>query len=59
MSFVFGSSNGLTVRQSSLANVVRSDPLNWLPPLFEIAFTTPPVKRPYSAEIPDVETVVS
>jgi hypothetical protein len=29
------------------------------PPDLVTAFTTPPVKRPYSAEIPDVLTVVS
>src|SRR6185436_16989726 len=55
---LFGSPNGLIVRQSSLLNVVRNDPLRPLPPDFVIAFTTPPVKRPYSAEMPDVATVV-
>ena len=54
-----GSSKGLVVRQSSLVNVVRSDPLNRSPPDLVMALTTPPVNRPYSAEIPDVDTVVS
>jgi hypothetical protein len=30
-----------------------------LPPLFVIALMTPPLKRPYSAEMPEVSTVVS
>jgi hypothetical protein len=47
------------VRQSSLLNVVRNDPLNWFPPDRVMALMTPPVNRPYSAEMPDVETVVS
>src|SRR6185436_3418967 len=51
--------NGVTVRQLSLLTPSRYEPLNWLPPDLVIAFTRPPPKRPYSAEIPDVETVVS
>ena len=56
---VFGSSNGVTVRQSSLVIVLRYEPEKVLPPDLVTAFTTPPVNRPYSAEIPDVVTVVS
>jgi hypothetical protein len=41
------------------SSVSRSEPLNWLPPDFVIEFTTPPVKRPNSAEIAPVSTVVS
>src|SRR4029453_3028941 len=59
VSSVFGSLIGVTVRQSSLVNVTRNEPLNWLLPDRVIVFTMPPVKRPYSAEIPEVETVVS
>ena len=55
----FGSSNGLVVRQSSFVKVVRNEPLKLSPPERVMALTTPPVKRPYSAEMPDVETVVS
>ena len=52
-------SNGVRVRQLSLLNDCRYDPLNMLPPDLVMAFTTPPPKRPYSAEIPLVATVVS
>src|SRR5216684_5754875 len=37
----------------------RSEPLNWLPPDLVSVETTPPVKRPYSAEMPPVKIVVS
>jgi len=37
----------------------RREPLNSLPPDFVIVLTTPPVKRPNSAEMPPVRTVVS
>ncbi len=40
-------------------NVVRNEPLNALPPDFVTVFTTPPVKRPNSAETVDVDVVVS
>ena len=50
---------GESERQSSLVNVVRNDPENSLPPDFVIALTTPPEKRPNSAEIDPVVTVVS
>ena len=39
--------------------LLRSDPLNSLPPDLVIVETTPPVKRPYSAEMPPVMMVVS
>ena len=38
---------------------MRNDPWNWLPPLLVITLTTPPPKRPYSAEMPEVRTCVS
>src|ERR1051326_149238 len=37
----------------------RIDPEKSLPPDFVIVLTTPPVKRPYSAEMPPLRTVVS
>jgi len=37
----------------------RKEPLKSLPPDFVIMLTTPPVKWPYSAEMPPVSTVVS
>ncbi len=40
-------------------NVVRKEPEKELPPDFVIVFTTPPVKRPNSAEIADEDVVVS
>ena len=46
-------------RQLSLYRESRNEPLNRFVPDFVITFTTPPLKRPYSAEIPDVDTVVS
>jgi hypothetical protein len=42
-----------------LVKLSRKLPLNSLPPDFVIAETTPPVKRPNSAEIAPVMTVVS
>src|SRR5471030_1197475 len=45
--------------QAAFVNVVRKEPLNVLPPDFVTALTTPPVKRPNSAEIEEVEVVVS
>ena len=51
--------NGETVRQSSLVNVTLNEPATVLPPDRVIALTTPPAKRPNSADTPDVETVVS
>src|SRR3954453_8026744 len=45
-------SNGVIFRHLSLFNVSRSEPLNLFPPDFVMMFTTPPPKRPYSAETP-------
>ena len=45
--------------QLSLLSVTRAEPLNELPPCFVTALMTPPVKRPNSAETPDVIVVVS
>src|SRR6266542_5750407 len=52
-------SYGVRVRQLSLLNDCRYEPLKVLPPDFVMAFTTPPPKRPYSAEMPLVAMVVS
>src|SRR5438067_1011578 len=52
-------SNGVNERQLSLANDVRNDPLKMLPPDLVMTLATPPSKRPYSADTPAVETVVS
>ena len=51
--------DGVIADHASSLNVVRNEPLNVFPPDFVIAFTTPPVKRPTSAEIADVDVVVS
>src|SRR5664279_3805987 len=53
------SAAGVIAVHASLLSVVRREPLNALPPDFVIAFTTPPVKRPYSAEMAAVDVVVS
>src|SRR5712671_2994296 len=50
---------GVSDRHASLSNVVRNDPLILLPPDFVIMLTTPPPKRPYSAEMAPVDTFVS
>ena len=42
-----------------LVKFERNAPENRLPPLFVITLTTPPPKRPYSAEIPEVSTCCS
>src|SRR5205823_7751867 len=52
-------SYGVRLRQLSLFSVSRNDPLNALPPDLVTTFTTPPWKRPNSAETPDVMTLVS
>ena len=52
-------SNGVSSVHAGLRRLTRPLPENLLPPLFVIAFTTPPLKRPYSAEMPDVSTCVS
>src|SRR6185503_16750926 len=46
-------------RQLSLLSVSRNEPLNLLPPDLVTTLTTPPLKRPNSAEMPAVATVVS
>ena len=51
--------NGDVARQSSLLNDWRYDPLNVSLPDLVIALTSPPPKRPNSAETPEVATVVS
>ena len=50
---------GTSARQSSLVIVSRNEPLNWLPPDLLTMLTTPPPKRPNSADTPAVATVVS
>ena len=52
-------SNGVSSVHAGLRRLTRPLPENLLPPLFVIAFTTPPEKRPYSALIPEVRTCVS
>ena len=51
--------DGVSVRQLSLFSVSRNEPLNRLPPDLVMTLTTPPLNRPYSAEMPAVATVVS
>ena len=53
------SSNGVPVVQSSLRKLMRPVPEKTLPPLLVMALITPPVNRPYSAEMPEVRTCVS
>src|SRR5688572_3668651 len=50
---------GVLPVQDGFVKLSRSDPPNSFPPDFVIVLTTPPVKRPYSAEIPPVRMVVS
>src|SRR4029450_6224734 len=59
LSTVWSVGYGVSDRHPSLLNVVRSDPLKAFPPDFVIMFTTPPPKRPYSAEIAPVGAFVS
>src|SRR4051812_9630349 len=56
---VIGSWKSVTFVHEGLVTVSRSEPLNSLPPDFVMVLTTPPVKRPYSAETPLVRRVVS
>ena len=51
--------NGVGSVQLSFLRVVRKLPLNSLLPDLVSMLTTPPVKFPYSAEMPPVKTVVS
>ena len=50
---------GTSARQLSLFSVSRKLALNRLPPDLVMTLTTPPPKRPYSAEMPALATVVS
>src|SRR6185369_4192895 len=49
----------VSARQLSLARESRKDPPKRFPPDLVTTLMTPPLKRPYSAEIPAVATVVS
>ena len=50
---------GVCVDHAGFVSESRIDADNSLPPDFVIVEITPPVKRPYSAEITPVSTVVS
>ena len=50
---------GVCADQRGLLSESRSEAERSLPPDFVIVLTTPPLKRPYSAEIAPVSTVVS
>ena len=50
---------GVSASQLSFSRLVRSEPWISLPPDLVMVLTTPPVKRPYSAEMPETEAVVS
>src|SRR5436190_13697034 len=50
---------GVAADHAGLLSESRSEPENWLPPHLVMVLTTPPVKRPYSAEMAPVRTVVS
>jgi hypothetical protein len=52
-------SNGVCVVQLGLRKFTRPLPEKTLPPLLVTALTTPPLNRPYSAEMPEVRTCVS
>ena len=52
-------SNGVSSVHAGFRKLTRPLPENALPPLLVMALTTPPVKRPYSAEMPEVSTCVS
>ena len=51
--------NGVRATQSLLSKVMRYEPVNSLPPDLVMACTTPPWKRPNSAETAAVVIVVS
>src|SRR4051812_27112114 len=53
------SSIGVSALQDGFVRFVRNAPENEFPPLRVIMLTTPPLKRPYSGEIPDVRTCTS
>jgi hypothetical protein len=50
---------GVSSIHLGFAKFSRKLPLKLLPPLFVMMLTTPPVKRPYSAEMPPVRMLVS
>ncbi len=52
-------SRGVLERHLSLVMSRRIEPVNSLPPVLVMTLTTPPEKRPYSAEIPEVSTWTS
>ena len=52
-------SKGVSSVHDGLVRFARKLPENVSPPFFVMALTTPPVKRPYSAEMPDVRICVS
>ena len=52
-------SNGVIALQVGSARLTRKLPVNVFPPLLVMALMTPPEKRPYSAEMPEVSTCVS
>ena len=52
-------SNGVSTLHAGLVRFVRNAPDRTLPPLRVMTFTIPPLKRPYSAEMPDVSTWTS
>ncbi len=53
------SSPALLDFQLSLPRLARNEPEKRLPPDLVSMLTTPPWKRPYSADTPEVEVVVS
>jgi hypothetical protein len=55
----WAASNGVTVLQAGLSMFSRRPPEKVLPPLRVMAFTTPPVNRPYSAGTPEVSVCTS
>ena len=55
----FSSSKGVSSRQDGLVRFPRKLPEKVFPPRLLTALITPPEKRPYSAEMPEVRTCVS
>src|SRR5690242_5527459 len=51
--------HGVVAVQAGFVIVSRNEPLNSLPPDFVTVLTTPPVRRPYSAEIAPLITTTS
>ena len=52
-------SSGVSALHAGLVKFERNAPENRLPPLLVMTLTTPPQKRPYSAEMPEVSTWTS